>query len=110
MNEKKIVYRGYSGSVEYDESAKLFYGELLDVGSYIFYNAPDLVGLEEDFKSAVDGYIDFREELERDGIEKWVQKVNMQNSKKNTSEVTKTDEKPEEIPRIVVSDLVASYA
>lgn len=57
-------YNGYLGSIEYDPEDKLYYGSLLNIDDFINYHAGDVVDLEKHFHDAVDGYIEFKEEIE----------------------------------------------
>lgn len=57
-----MSYRGYLGSVEFDEEGRLFCGKLEFIRARISYEARDAEGLVEAFHAAVDDYLDHCEQ------------------------------------------------
>lgn len=59
-----IDYKGYVGSVEISEEDNCLHGKVMDLpnDTAITYEGETIKELKEDFKSAVDGYLDFCEE------------------------------------------------
>lgn len=57
------LYRGYTGTAEWSEEDRVFFGRLLDTEDLISYEAATQIDLENEFRAAVDEYISLREEL-----------------------------------------------
>ncbi len=61
---KVLEYKGYKGSIEYDEDYKVYHGEILEVGDdLMMYEGKTLEELEEMFHGGVDDYIQMCEDL-----------------------------------------------
>jgi len=60
---RNLEYYGYTGSIEYSQEDKLFYGKLLGIKSLISYEGSTGPELEMDFKEAVDDYLKDCKEL-----------------------------------------------
>ena len=56
-------YKGYVGSIEYDEEDELYYGKLLFIEDFINYHASNVLELEKHYHEAVDDYIEFKKEI-----------------------------------------------
>ncbi len=55
---KTMSYKGYDGSIQYNEEYQEYYGRILNIGDYVDYiSAKDLIELETYFHQAVDDYI-----------------------------------------------------
>ena len=66
-NENKTLsYKGYIGSVEYDENDNIYWGKLLNTEDLILYHGNDLKELEKSFIESIDDYINIIEEIKRD--------------------------------------------
>jgi predicted HicB family RNase H-like nuclease len=52
-----MSYKGYLGSVEFDESERIFYGRLVFIRALVSYEAKDAEGLIQAFHEAVDDYL-----------------------------------------------------
>ena len=52
-----MSYRGYLGSVEFDEDERIFHGKLAFIRALVSYEAEDVEGLIQAFRDAVDGYL-----------------------------------------------------
>lgn len=66
--EETLEYKGYSGSIEFGEQDRVFYGRILGIDDLVNYEAATKEGLKEAFREAVEDYLitseDFDEELE----------------------------------------------
>ena len=59
MTMDKLEYKGYFGSIEYSEVDKCFFGKVLGMNqSCITYEGENATEIIEDFKGAVDMYLD----------------------------------------------------
>jgi predicted HicB family RNase H-like nuclease len=56
-NDCTLSHRGYLGSVNFDLDEKVLYGRVLFINDVISYGGESLVELEENFRSALDGYL-----------------------------------------------------
>ena len=55
----KLRYKGYSGSVEYDESVNLLMGKVLGLKHVLLlYEGDTIENLKKDFEEAVDDYLE----------------------------------------------------
>ena len=75
---ERLEYNGYSGSIEYSESDKCLYGKVIgiDKGTCITYEGNTASELYEDFKGAIDDYLEYCKEREiepKNSIEKCLQ-------------------------------------
>lgn len=52
-----ISYKGYTGSIEYSDMDKRYYGKVLYISSLISYEGNNLVELKKDFYEAIDDYL-----------------------------------------------------
>ncbi|NOX47615.1 MAG: type II toxin-antitoxin system HicB family antitoxin [Chlorobi bacterium] len=57
-----MKYKGYTGKVVYDDDAKLFHGEVLDLKDVITFQGKSVEELEQAFRDSIDDYIEFCEE------------------------------------------------
>ncbi len=60
-----VEYRGYIGSIEYDQEDKLYYGKLLNTRDFVNYHADNIMSLESHYHEAVDDYIKVKKEIGR---------------------------------------------
>ena len=63
MKEPKLAYRGYTATVEYDEDDKLWHGTLDGVKDLVNFHALEIENIEQEFRNAVDDYLDFCREV-----------------------------------------------
>ncbi|MDR2231878.1 MAG: type II toxin-antitoxin system HicB family antitoxin [Tannerella sp.] len=58
---KRLEYKGYSGSIEFNKTDNCFYGKVvgLDKGTAITYEGYTATALYDDFKGAIDDYLDY---------------------------------------------------
>lgn len=54
-----MTYKGYEGVVEYDESAGLFTGEVINTRDVITFQGKSVRELERAFRDSVDDYLEF---------------------------------------------------
>ena len=52
-----MEYKGYYGSVEYNDTDRLFYGQVQFIRALISYEGKDVETLHRDFESAVNDYL-----------------------------------------------------
>ena len=52
-------YKGYTGYAEYDDSARVFHGEIVDTRDVITFEGTSVDEIEEAFRESVDDYLDF---------------------------------------------------
>ena len=55
-------YKGYTGYAEYDDSARVFHGEVVDTRDVITFQGTTVEEIEEAFRESVDDYLDFCEQ------------------------------------------------
>ena len=55
---KTVEYKGYSGSIEYSESDKVFFGKVLGIKSLITYEGGNINELTQDFHEAIDTFLE----------------------------------------------------
>ncbi len=53
-----MTYKGYTGSVHYDDDERIFYGKLEFIRDLVNYEGTDVDSLRSAFEEAVDGYLD----------------------------------------------------
>ena len=56
-----LKYKGYTGKVEFDDQARLFYGEILDTRDVITFQGESVDDIEKSFRESIDDYLDFCE-------------------------------------------------
>jgi len=56
-----MAYKGYFGSVHYNDEDKVFYGKLAFIRALVSYEGTDVVSLRTAFEEAVDDYLDLCE-------------------------------------------------
>ncbi len=55
---KTLAYKGFTGSIKYDEESKEYYGRLLNINDYIDYvGAKTIEELEQIFQEAVEDHL-----------------------------------------------------
>ena len=54
-----LTYKGYTGHVEYDDTAGIFYGEVLDLRDVITFQGKSVEEIEQAFRESVDDYLEF---------------------------------------------------
>jgi predicted HicB family RNase H-like nuclease len=54
-----MEYKGYLGKVEFDDEAKVFHGEVINLRDVITFEGTSVRELERAFEESVDDYLDF---------------------------------------------------
>ncbi len=54
-----MEYKGYFGQVEFDDEAKLFHGEVINLRDVITFEGTSVGELQRAFNESVDDYLDF---------------------------------------------------
>ena len=54
-----LEHKGYRGSVEFDEEAGVFHGEVADTRDVITFEGTSVAELEQAFRDSVDDYLEF---------------------------------------------------
>jgi predicted HicB family RNase H-like nuclease len=57
-----LTYKGYTGHVEYDDTAGLFHGEVLDLRDVITFQGKSVEEIEQAFRESIDDYLEFCEQ------------------------------------------------
>jgi predicted HicB family RNase H-like nuclease len=57
-----LKYKGYTGRAEYDDEARIFHGEVLDLMDVITFQGENVEELEKAFRESIDDYLEFCEE------------------------------------------------
>lgn len=57
-----LAYKGFVGTVDYDEEDEIFYGKLVDVNAHVLYHGTSASDVQAAFEEAVDDYLDYCEE------------------------------------------------
>jgi predicted HicB family RNase H-like nuclease len=60
-----MKYKGYQGTVTYDEEAKIFHGEIIGLRDVITFQGKAVDELEQAFKDSIDDYLEFCAKKER---------------------------------------------
>ena len=53
-----MSYKGYYGSVEFSDDDNVFYGRIIGINDRITYEGDNVKSLRQDFKEAVDEYLE----------------------------------------------------
>ena len=53
-----MSYKGYYGSVEFSDDDNVFYGSIIGINDRITYEGDNVKSLRQDFKEAVDEYLE----------------------------------------------------
>ena len=54
-----MKYKGYTGKVEYDDEAGIFYGEVIGLRDVITFKGTSVKELQKSFKESIDDYLAF---------------------------------------------------
>lgn len=65
-NQKILKYKGYEGYVHFSTEDSLYYGWILGIKDLVDYNSETEDDIENQFRLAVDDYIEFKKEIGRD--------------------------------------------
>lgn len=54
-----MEYKGYTGTVEFDEEAEIFHGEVINLKDVVTFEADSVEGLKREFQASIDDYLEF---------------------------------------------------
>ena len=57
-----LKYKGYYGSVQYDDEAKIFHGEVINIRTVVTFQGTTVDEIEQAFRDSVDDYLDWCKE------------------------------------------------
>ena len=57
-----LEYKGYTGTVEFSAEDNILFGKVIGIDGLISYEGESVSSLKEDFKAAVDDYLEMCEE------------------------------------------------
>ena len=57
-----LQHKGYTGRAEFDDEARLFHGEVIDLRDVVTFQGTSVEELEEAFRDSVDDYLEFCKE------------------------------------------------
>ncbi len=64
-----MEYKGFIGTVEFDDEAETFHGEVINLKDIITFQSDSVEGLKKEFRESIDDYLEFcrerNEEAER---------------------------------------------
>ena len=60
-----MKYKGYQGTVTYDDEAKIFHGEVIGLKDMITFQGTSVEELEQAFKDSIDDYVVFCKKKKR---------------------------------------------
>lgn len=54
-----MEYKGYIGTVQFDEEAEIFHGEVINLRDVITFQADSVEGLKKEFQASIEDYLEF---------------------------------------------------
>jgi len=57
-----LKYKGYTGSVEFDDESGIFHGEVLDLRDVVTFQGKSVEELKKAFRGSIDDYLKFCKE------------------------------------------------
>ena len=61
-----LHYKGYTGSVEFSEEDAVFHGKVVGIKALISYEGDGVSAITQDFRNAIDEYLDFCAENDKE--------------------------------------------
>ena len=61
-----LEYKGYRTKIEFDREDNIFYGKIEGIRDFVNFHTDDCLKIEEKFHDAVDDYLEFCREIEKD--------------------------------------------
>ena len=58
-----MEYKGYTGKIEYDDEAGIFYGEVVGLMDVVTFKGFSVKELKKSFRESIDDYLDFCKRL-----------------------------------------------
>ena len=59
-------YKGYTGKVEYDDEAGVFYGEIIGLRDVVTFKGSSVKELQQSFRESIEDYITFCKRMGKD--------------------------------------------
>lgn len=54
-----MEYKGYVGTVQFDEEAEIFHGEVINMRDIVTFQGDTVEGLKKEFQLSIDDYLEF---------------------------------------------------
>lgn len=54
-----MEYKGFIGTVEYDEESEIFHGEVINLKDVITFQSDSVAGLKHEFRESIEDYLEF---------------------------------------------------
>lgn len=54
-----MEYKGYTGTVQFDEEAEIFHGEIINLKDVITFQSTSVEGLKREFQESINDYVEF---------------------------------------------------
>ncbi|EDY82625.1 HicB family [Verrucomicrobiia bacterium DG1235] len=54
-----MEYKGYVGTVQFDEEAEIFHGEVINMRDVVTFQGDTVEGLKKEFQLSIDDYLEF---------------------------------------------------
>ena len=58
-----LEYKGYHAKIEFDSESYVLRGKIEGINDYVDFESPDAKKIEEEFRNAVDDYLEFCKEV-----------------------------------------------
>lgn len=72
-----LKYKGYTGSVVYDDEARIFHGEVVAIRAVITFQGSTVDEIEQSFKDSIDDYLDWCKKREKEPERACSGKINL---------------------------------
>ncbi|QCD62845.1 hypothetical protein [Tenacibaculum maritimum] len=56
--KKQLNYKGYNGSIKYSKEDNIYFGKVINITNLVNYEGASVKELEENFKNAVNDYLE----------------------------------------------------
>ena len=66
-----LQHRGYTGQVEFDDEARLFHGEVINLRDVVTFQGTSVEEPEVAFRESVDDYLEFCKERGEAAVERY---------------------------------------
>ena len=61
-----MKYKGYTGKIEYDDEAEIFYGEVVGLRDVVTFRGSSVRELQKSFKESIDDYLAFCQKMKKE--------------------------------------------
>ena len=68
MSKQVLKYRGYMAKIEFSAEDKCWHGKIDGIPDLVTFEADHAHEIEKEFRSAVDDYLDFCREIEKEPV------------------------------------------